>query len=162
MHPLSIIFHVSGCLFDMRWPCRIDSEEGRWQRSLDFKLFVLKKQMCVCPGKTRELLVSSCRGIFAGTLWRAVSTKFHRHHNVSCWFSVITFSGSCVYVFQKAGEDEVLQPAESLETKSLGSKVFSMGQSSESTKTFSRSEHGELKSCPPEPNQDDTSTANAG
>ncbi|XP_063996947.1 transcription factor TFIIIB component B'' homolog isoform X2 [Pogoniulus pusillus] len=63
---------------------------------------------------------------------------------------------------EKAGEDEVLQPTESLKTKSLGSKVFSVGQGSESTKTFSRSEHGELKSCPPELNQDDTSTTNAG
>ncbi|KAM9262983.1 transcription factor TFIIIB component B'' homolog isoform 3-T3 [Morus bassanus] len=63
----------------------------------------------------------------------------------------------------KAGKYEVLQPLESLgKEKLFRSQEVSERPSSKSPKTISRSEDGELKFCPPEINQDDTSTTNAG
>lgn len=97
------------------------------------------------------------------TLQRVISTELHGHCNVSFWFSIMTFSGSCVYIFQKAGKYDVLQPLKSLEKeKSLGSQEVSERPGCKSPKTFSRSEDGELKFWLPEINQDNTSTTNAG
>lgn len=92
-----------------------------------------------------------------------ISTKLHRHHKVSFWFIIATCSGSCVYIFQKAGKCEVLNPLESLgKEKSLCSQEVSERPGSKSPKTFSRSEDGEVQFCLPEINQDDISTTNAG
>ncbi|XP_074935300.1 transcription factor TFIIIB component B'' homolog isoform X1 [Phalacrocorax aristotelis] len=63
----------------------------------------------------------------------------------------------------KVGKYEVLQPLESLgKEKLFGFQEVSERPSSKSPKTLSRSEDGELKFCPPEINQDATSTTNAG
>lgn len=92
-----------------------------------------------------------------------VSTKFHRHHKASFWFIITTFSGSCVYVFQKSGKCEVLNPLESLgKEKSLCFQEISEGQSCKSAKTFSRLEDSELELSLPEINQDNICTSIAG
>lgn len=91
---------------------------------------------------------------------KVISTKLCENHDVSFWFSVMTFSGSCVYIFQKAGKHEVLQPSGAVgKEKSFGSQEVFERPSCESSNTLSRSEDGEL--CLPEINQGDTSTINA-
>ncbi|KAM6230581.1 transcription factor TFIIIB component B'' homolog [Porphyrio hochstetteri] len=63
----------------------------------------------------------------------------------------------------KAGKHEALQPLEPLgKDESCGTQVVSERPTCASPKIFSRPEDGELQSCLPEINQDDTSTINAG
>lgn len=91
-----------------------------------------------------------------------ISPKIRGHHTVSFRFSIVIFSGSCVYIFfQNAGKYEVLQPLQSLE-KSFGCQEVSERPNCKSPGTFSTSEDGELKFCLPAMNQGDTSTTNAG
>lgn len=76
---------------------------------------------------------------------------------------IATFSGSCVYIFQKAGKCEVLNPLESLgKEKSLCSQEVPERPSCKSLKTFSRSEDGELEFCHLEVSEDGVSTIIAG
>lgn len=118
--------------------------------------------MCLSWEDWEILSEELTEGFLQETLQRVISTKLHGHHNVSFWFSIMTFSGSGVYIFQKAGKYEVLQPLESLgKRKSFGSQEVFERRSCKSPKTLSRSEDGELKFCLPEINQDDTSTTNA-
>lgn len=93
------------------------------------------------------------------TLQRVISTKLCEHHHVSFWFSIMTFSGSCVYIFQKTGKHEVLQPSEAVgKEQSFDSQEVFERPGCKSSNTLSRSEGGEL--CLPEINQGDTPTTN--
>ncbi|KAM9368019.1 transcription factor TFIIIB component B'' homolog [Phaethornis superciliosus] len=63
----------------------------------------------------------------------------------------------------QTGKYDILQPLESLEkAESLCAQEVSEDPHCKSPKRFSRSKGGELQFCPPEINQDDTSTTNTG
>lgn len=92
-----------------------------------------------------------------------VYTKLHRRHKFSFWFIITAFSGSCVYIFQKAGKCEALNALESLEKqKSICSQEVSEKPSCKSPKSFSKSEDSGLEVCLSKISQDDISTTIAG